>query len=164
MTETGDQVVLEAVQLINRLRRYLVDIARTWTAGLESMDEAKDVHVENVDERGPVHKTKASSESEGLNLLPELPTLMAPKLVDISLDSGHSSEDNSMQSDIIPAGLVAKYVSFFEDHESVPSEVTAERQTSTSRRPEAEATTIDLSQSQQDLQLQEFRSESLKRE
>jgi len=162
-TTTADQVVLEAVQLINRLRRYIVDMARTWTADLVSVDEPKDLPVENLDETK--HLFKCSSEPDGQKVVPELPTLMAPKLIDFS-DGGHPFEDNLMQSDIIPAGLVARYVSYFEDQDTSLNEQTVERETSASypRRSEAEATTIDLSQSKQDLQLHHFREETMGRE
>lgn len=138
-------------------------MARTWTADLVSVDEHKDLPVENLDETK--HLFKCSSEPDGRNVVAELPTLMAPKLIDFS-DSGHPFEDNLMQSDIIPAGLVAKYVSYFEDQDTSLNEQTVERETSASypRRSEAEATTIDLSQAKQDLQLHHFREETMGRE
>jgi hypothetical protein len=141
------------VLIINKLRQSLAAITHAWDSAMlkEEPKQTSELLHSDVTASANVPAKSQGVIDENVRLKdqhvgPAAPLYMAPKLVETAY--GVATDDAGTHYDVIPAGLVARFVSLFEDSESVASQETPATVTDASagrKRLHGTPTTIDLS-------------------
>lgn len=143
-----------AVIIINNIRQSLAALTHAWDSAMLKEEPKQISEISHADviasANTPLKTQGVLDENDRLkdeHVAPAAPLLyMAPKLVETSY--GGATDDLATQYDVIPAGLVARFVSLFEDSESAGSQETPSVVTDAiggRKRLHGTPTTIDLS-------------------